>query len=163
MVARDAVRRAQHKPLVITVAEQQRSKLLETTITAARLQDASVNPKMIANVRAAPVDPIMTTSRHHRSQRSELENRIPNPTSGHLERVCNSRRRREVEMKPTCNLTRNAHENHANPLVFHWFYAHQQISCFFRFWNSERRWGSAVCFEKVTKSEKVKTSITLEI
>ena len=24
------------------------------------------------------------TSRHHRSQRSELENRIPNPTSGHL-------------------------------------------------------------------------------
>ena len=39
------------------------------------------------------------TSRHHRSQRSELENRIPKPTSGHLERVCNSRRRREVEMK----------------------------------------------------------------
>jgi hypothetical protein len=98
MVARDAVRRAQHKPLVITVAEQQAIKTSgDATITAARLQDASVNPKMIANVRAAPVDPIMTTSRHHRSQQSELENRIPNPTSGHLERVCNSRRRREVE------------------------------------------------------------------
>ena len=33
------------------------------------------------------------TSRHHRSQRSQLENRIPKPTSGHQELVRNSRSR----------------------------------------------------------------------
>ena len=49
------------------------------------------------------------TSRHHRSQRSELENRIPKPTSGHQELVGDPRARRERTKSRSKNTRRHTY------------------------------------------------------